>query len=337
MTLLARLFAGRPRLRSLRHMTYLSLLTLLLTAGVSTTAVGNDGRPGVVPEAHIVSVKRIDSRTQDLMVSSPAMKSVIPVRVLLPKNWEKTSKTEFPVLYMLHGGDDDYTSWTRETDIEELAQSSNVLVVMPDAGKAGYYSDWHAGAPRWETFHTRELVRLMQRTYRASSSRAIIGLSMGGFGALNYAAHHQGMYRYVAAMSSYVDLNDPFVRVTLALGSERDGIDIRRVWGDPFKDSDVWQAHNPSAMPHAFLGTHVHLSSGNGVPGSLDLNRSYDQVLVGAVAEAMLPKSMEKFASSLRFAGVKVTTHFYKPGTHAWPYWQRELHIIWPAVMRSLK
>lgn len=336
MTLLARLFAGRLRLCSLRHVTYLSLLTLMMTAGVSTAAEGNASLP-VAPEAHIVSVKRLDSRTQDLMVSSPAMKSVIPVRVILPKNWAQSPKAQFPVLYMLHGGDDDYTSWTRETDIEELTQPSDVLVVMPDAGKAGYYSDWRPGGPQWETFHTGELVRLMQRTYRASSSRAIIGLSMGGFGALNYAAHHQGMYRYVGAMSSYVDLNDPAVRISLALGSQRDGIDIRRVWGDPVKDSGVWQAHNPSAMPHAFRGTHVHLSSGNGVPGPLDLHRSYDQVLVGAVAEAMLPRPMEKFASSLRLAGVEVTTHFYQPGTHAWPYWQRELHVIWPAVMRSLK
>ncbi|MFD8303016.1 alpha/beta hydrolase [Streptomyces sp. NPDC059690] len=337
MTLSVRFFAGRLRLHSLRHVTLLSLLALLITAGVSTAAAGNGGRPRVAPEARIVSVRMIDSRTQDLMVSSPAMKSVIPVRIILPKDWAKYPKANFPVLYMLHGGDDDYTSWTRETDIEKLAQSSNVLVVMPDAGKAGYYSDWHAGEPRWETFHTGELVRLVQRTYRASSSRAIIGLSMGGFGALNYAAHHQGMYRYAAAMSSYVDLNDPAVRIALALGSQRDGIDLRRVWGDPVKDSNVWQAHNPSAMPRAFRGTHVHLSSGDGVPGPLDLHRSYDQVLVGAAAEALLPKSMEKFASSLRFAGVQVTTHFYEPGTHAWPYWQRELHIIWPAVMRSLK
>jgi S-formylglutathione hydrolase FrmB len=282
-------------------------------------------------------VKKIDARMQDLTVSSPAMGTTIPVRIILPKDWDKTPRATYPVLYMLHGGDDDYTSWTRETDLEELAEKSNILIVMPDGGRAGYYSDWRAGTPRWETFHTTEMVRLMEQEYRAGPARAIMGLSMGGFGALNYAAHHQGMFRYVAAMSSYVDLNDPGVRFLLGLGSDRDGIDIRQVWGDPVEDADVWQAHNPSAMPGAFRGTQVHLSAGNGVPGPLDQGRPLDALIVGAVAESGLPEPIRKFTSALRSAGVRATTHLYGPGTHSWPYWQRELHSIWPTVMKKLR
>ena len=43
--------------------------------------------------------------------------------------------------------------WTGSPDIEKLVQQSGFMVVMPDGGKAGFYSDWQAG-PRWETFHT---------------------------------------------------------------------------------------------------------------------------------------------------------------------------------------
>ncbi|MET9405113.1 alpha/beta hydrolase family protein [Streptomyces sp. NPDC002935] len=266
------------------------------------------------------------------------MNSSIPVRVILPRSWATKKKSTFPVLYMLHGGNDDYTSWTRETDVEALAENSDVLIVMPDGGKFGYYSDWHVGASRWETFHTTELVQLMEKEFRASpSSRAIVGLSMGGLGALNYTAHHRGMFRYVAAMSSYVDLNDPAVRLVLALGSQRDGIDLKQVWGDPNENADIWQAHNPSAMPRAFRGTTVHISCGNGTPGPLDQGHPLDVIVVGALAEAALPNSVKKFAASLRSAGVRTTTHLYGPGTHSWPYWQRELHAIWPTVMKSLK
>ncbi|GGR77003.1 hypothetical protein GCM10010269_15280 [Streptomyces humidus] len=314
---------------------------LLLVSALSGAETAH-ARAGQVPGqdgtgARITAVREIDARTRDLTVSSPAMHGSVPVRVILPRTWKTHRHATFPVLYMLHGGDDDYTSWTRETDVEALAEKSDVLVVMPDGGRAGYYTDWKVGAPRWETFHTVELVRLMERAYRASSSRAIMGLSMGGFGALNYAAHHRGMFRYVASMSSYVDLNDPTVRFTLALGSQRDGTDLRKVWGDPIKDAGIWQAHNPAAMPAAFRGTKVHLSAGNGVPGPLDRDHALDVVLVGAVAESALPKPTERFAAALRSSGVRTTTHLYGPGTHSWPYWNRELHTIWPAVERALR
>ncbi|MFC8246583.1 alpha/beta hydrolase [Streptomyces chartreusis] len=260
----------------------------------------------------------------------------IPVRVILPKSWYTSRNARFPVLYMLHGGDDDYTSWTRETDVEALAEGADVLIVMPDAGRAGYYSDWYVGKPRWETFHTTELVRLLEKEYRASTSRAVVGLSMGGFGALAYTARHRGLFKYAAAMSSYVDLNDPAARFSLFLGSSREGIDIRDVWGDPEKNFGNWQSHNPAAMPGAFRGTRVHLSSGDGTPGTFDMNRRLDIMLTGAVAETALPRSIEKFARSLRRAGVDATTHIYEPGTHSWPYWERELHRIWPTVMNAL-
>ncbi|WP_189943110.1 alpha/beta hydrolase [Streptomyces aurantiogriseus] len=286
--------------------------------------------------ARITAVTHLDARTLDMTVQSRAMRSFVKVRVILPKSWKIERGRTFPVLYMLHGGADDYTSWTRETDVEALAENSEALVVMPDGGRYGYYSDWYAGRPRWETFHTVELVQLMERRFRANSSRAAIGLSMGGFGALNYAARHPGMFRYVASMSSYVDLNEPSVRLLLDLGSTADGVDLDDVWGDPKENVDIWQAHNPAARPDAFRGTKVHLSSGNGTPGPLDEGRPLSALLVGAAAEKTLPASLQKFAESLRSAGVDVSTNLYEPGTHSWPYWERELHSIWPTVMEEL-
>jgi hypothetical protein len=51
----------------------------------------------------------------------------------------------WPVLYLLHGCCDTYRSWTRSTDVAALTAHSDVLVVMPDGGKAGFYSDWLPG------------------------------------------------------------------------------------------------------------------------------------------------------------------------------------------------
>ncbi len=315
----------------------LGLVAALVSTGAHAAERSPEGTPGPPgAEARVTAVRTIDDRTRDLTVSSPAMGRSIPVRVILPASWSERPEATFPVLYMLHGGADDYTAWTRETDVEELSRSFDVLIVMPDAGLDGYYSDWFAGSPRWETFHTTELVRLMEKEYRAGPSRAVVGLSMGGFGALKYAAHHPGLFRYAAAMSSYVDLNDPFVRLVIGLGSFAVGVDIKQVWGDPVKNADVWQSHNPAAMARSFRGTHVHLSVGTSMPGPLDMGRSTDVILVSMLGEAALPEQIRRFASALRAEGVRVTTHLYEPGTHSWPYWRQELHRIWPTVMDSL-
>jgi len=98
-----------------------------------------------------------------------------------------------PVLYLLHGCCDSYLSWTRSTDVVRFFAARDVLVVMPDAGRVGFYSDWSRG-PRWETFHLVELVRLLHQRYRASDVRAVAGVSMGGLGALNHAAQNPGMF-----------------------------------------------------------------------------------------------------------------------------------------------
>ncbi|MCQ4079732.1 esterase family protein [Streptomyces sp. RB6PN25] len=289
-------------------------------------------------DARITAVKRLDARMLDLTIQSPAMRGSVPVRVILPESWNSDKTRTFPVLYMLHGGNDDYTSWTRETDIEALARNSDVLIVMPDGGEAGQYSDWFAGWPNWETFHTSELVRLMEQRFRANSHRAIIGLSMGGLGALNYAARHRGMYRYVAAFSPTVDIDDPSIRAYILLGNVLAGndVDYSRVWGDPAQQAANWEAHNPSAMAWAYRGMKVHLSVGNGGLGPLDQNR--DPVAQAAsTLEGVLLPDVEKFAASLRASGVDVSTHIYSPGTHSWPYWERELHLIWGTVMRELE
>ena len=65
------------------------------------------------------------------------------------------------MLYLLHGGNDDYTSWTRETDIEQLSANAQALIVMPEAGRDATYVDWFRpdGGPNaglWETFHLTE-------------------------------------------------------------------------------------------------------------------------------------------------------------------------------------
>jgi S-formylglutathione hydrolase FrmB len=147
----------------------------------------------VAATARIVETKTLGRRITDLTIESPAVGAPVQVRLLLPARFQAESKRRWPVLYLLPGCCDTYVSWTRSTDIEQLSRKHDLLVVMPDGGKAGFYSNWRIG-PQWETFHTQELPQLLVSQYRASGKAAIAGVSMGGLGALGYAARHPGSY-----------------------------------------------------------------------------------------------------------------------------------------------
>jgi diacylglycerol O-acyltransferase/trehalose O-mycolyltransferase len=235
------------------------------------------------------------------------------------------------VLYLLHGCCDDYTSWTRQTDVAALTAGTDVLVVMPEAGPDGYYSNWLSG-PAWETFHTVELRQLLERGYRAGQRRAIAGLSMGGLGAFDYSARHPGMFQAAASYSGALDTllsQEAITQVTSVVTSN--GHDPNALWGDPVKQRLVWAAHNPVDLAFALRGTKLFIASGNGQPGPLDppgtgFNQS--EALHGAETSALIDR--------LRLLHIPATLDMYGPGTHTWPYWQRELHVSFPMLMSAI-
>lgn len=294
----------------------------------------------------VVSEVRLDARTLDLTVASPALGARATVRLLLPTGWRPGAGRSWPVLYLLHGAWDDHTSWTRETDVAALTEDAGVLVVMPDAGTAGFYSDWWndgaRGAPRWETFHLGEVRRLLERDYGAGGSRAVAGLSMGGFGAMSYAARHPGMFRAVASYSgvthpTYTGPHQPsaydgpaFVRMIL----ESNGFDPLALWGDPAAQRGIWAAHDPVRLAPLLALARVPLfvSCGNGRPGPLDPPHAPVDPDVEPLCEIMSAALVKR----LRALGADVTADLYGPGRHGWPYWERELHASFPMLRDAL-
>jgi S-formylglutathione hydrolase FrmB len=235
------------------------------------------------------------------------------------------------VLYLLHGCCGTYESWTIGSDIEELTADSDLLVVMPDGGNMGFYSDWRSG-PGWETFHLTELPPILAREFRASEVRAVAGLSMGGFGALAYAARHPGMFRATASFSGLVHTTFSSESVEIVRGLVRGyGADPEDLWGDLTTDPATWTAHNPYDLATALKGTPVFISCGTGEPGPLDpAGAQPDRT------EARLAAQNVAFAARLANVGVDAQVELHGPGTHAWPYWSRELQRAWPMFEQAL-
>ena len=281
--------------------------------------------------AQVSDTDELSTRVRDLTIESSALGAGAAVRVLLPTTFDAEPERQWPVLYLLHGCCDGYDSWTRSTDIEELTESSNLIVVMPDGGRAGFYSDWLDG-PAWERFHVDELHQVMEEEYRASDVRAIGGLSMGGLGALAYAARHPDTFRAAASYSGVVHtrltVQQQWGYVQLL---QTEGEPYLGLWGHPERDTEVWAEHNPYDLAEGLRGIPLYVSVGTGDPGPLDApGDSVDQI------ERSLARENEAFAARLTELGIPAQLSFYGPGTHTWPYWERELRASWPMFEQAL-
>ena len=272
--------------------------------------------------ARIVQVDTIDARTRDLTIESPSV-GTVKVRLLLPVDFEAEGTADWPVLYLLHGHDGGYADWTDMTDVVALTAPTDLLVVMPDAD-SGWYSDaWNGGAggpPAWETFHTSELIELLERNWQASGDRVVAGLSMGGLGAIDYAARHPGMFKAAASFSGVLD---PRASETNPGASP--------TWGDPVAQEDIWRAHDPMSLAPALAGLPLYISYGSGGAGPLDVGPVDPNDLEGAIGV-----ENDAFVAYLATLGIPVTVDAYGSGTHSWPYWERGLHESLPMLLEAL-
>jgi S-formylglutathione hydrolase FrmB len=288
-------------------------------------------RPSDAGSASIAATLPLDDRARDITVDSPAMGRRVQVRLLLPARFDAEPGRRWPVLYLLHGCCDSYQSWTGFTDVERLTAGLGVIVAMPEGGAAGFYSDWRAG-PRWETFHTVELPELLATSYRTSDRSAIAGVSMGGLGALSYAARHPGEYAAAASFSGIVDTrrSDETSRGYLDLVRSQ-GEDPTALWGDPDTDAEVWAEHNPYDLAPQLAGIPLFISAGDGQPGPLDSGQAGADTI-----EPAIRAENAAFAQRLVELGIDAQVDLYGPGTHNWVYWQRELDRALPLLTRAL-
>ncbi|MGC7095214.1 alpha/beta hydrolase [Amycolatopsis lurida] len=281
--------------------------------------------------ARVVSRCVLGARLVEYELDSPVLRERTRLRVLFPDGYPDDGP--FPVLYLLHGGEDDYRSWTDKGGATESAEDAPVIVVMPDA-RNGFYSDWvgpgRHGRTRWETFHITELVPWVDRTFHSEArreSRALAGLSMGGFGAMSYAARHPDLFSAAASFSGALDTN----RYTFVPGiaARRDGGAPGAIWGDRRTSAVRWRAHNPWDLAVNLRGMTLVVRTRSGLPGPLDRRgRRPDPV------EALVFHESLRFHRKLTVLGIAHEWH-YGPGTHDWPYWTVDLRETLPVLLRA--
>ena len=294
-----------------------------LRAAIVATAVSLLVAPAASASGlRLVARQSLDDRLQELTLQTPAVSGPTKVRVLLPAGYGQGTR-RYPVLYLLHGGVDDYRSWTDKGDAEALTAGLPLIVVMPDTGPGGGYVNWWngglGGTPAWETYHVRQLIPFVDRRYRTvsrRSGRAVAGLSMGGFGAMSYAARHPDLFGAAAAFSGAVDTNNPAIQA----------VTPPAVYGPRATQAVRWHGSNPVDLASNLRGLQLTLRTGDGRVGG-PFGGGPDPV------EAVVRGASLSLHTRLRTLGIPHVWDDYGPGSHSWPYWQRDLRQTLPRFL----
>nr|WP_307841723.1 alpha/beta hydrolase family protein [Streptomyces endocoffeicus] len=154
-----------------------------------------------------------------LTVTTPQLSGKHKIRIFLPSGYAADPQKRWPVAYFLHGGG----GTVDDAAAAPALHSDSMITVVPDGGLKGWYANWAMqktamGAANWKTFHIEQVVPFIDanlRTIADKAHRAVVGLSMGGYGALLYAESHPDLFGHVASLSGGIDFSMPAVRAAV--------------------------------------------------------------------------------------------------------------------------
>ncbi len=230
-------------------------------------------------------VGAINGGLEEVWFYSDALGREMPFWVYLPPGYA-TDGRHYPVLYMLHGAGGHRDEWICYNLVQvadwEMSQGtlSPMIIILPQ-GDRGFWVNNVGDGPRWGDYVAQDLVLYVDSTFRTlpvAESRAIGGLSMGGFGALTLAFTHLDTFGVVGAHSpslhpegwnlSFLGSGEEFAeRDPLSLAGTLPGLERLRIWIDVAVEDNwlgrVHELHETIAWRgiehawHVFPGTHV--------------------------------------------------------------------------------
>lgn len=231
-------------------------------------------------------------------VFSQSLEMATAFAAILP---EEGALDDCPVVYLLHGLSDNCTGWSRYTAVERYAREKGAAVIMPEVQRS-FYTDMTYGLDYF-TYIREELPNICSRMFGLSQKREntyIMGLSMGGYGAMKCALTSPERYAGCASFSAVTEIEH---RVANSTGSRRR--EFQAIFGPELnvpaevRLARLLERHAPAELPRFFMTC--------GQQDSL-----YEQNC--------------RYASALEEKGCDVTFRHW-PGDHTWDFWDMSVHM----------
>jgi S-formylglutathione hydrolase FrmB len=246
---------------------------------------------------------------EDVTFRSASLEREISYRVILPKIVPALGR--LPVVYLLHGGGGDFREWSNDSDVAGFAEKGLILV-MPE-GESSYYTN-AVDRPhdRFEDFIVKDLIADIESRFPVDAQyRAIVGNSMGGFGAIKLALKYPEVYQFVGALSPAIDV--PIRPFSIKrIGQYRSHASIFGAWGSSTRhDNDPFflaRKADPNKVPFMFVTC--------------------------GEQEGLLP-SNRQFAKLLSQRNFRFEFHV-GPGGHNWNQWNSRLPDVFASLVAHI-
>lgn len=241
---------------------------------------------------------------------SDALSRTMRYQIVVPAT--ATASSPVPVVYLLHGHGGKEGDWFTYSRATALANQYNVAVVTPDGANSWYIN---GGSGRWHDYIADDLIREVEKRWPVRTTRAgraIAGLSMGGYGAMNLALQRPELFVMAASMSGALDIS----RASNVFERRRVDEEVRAAFGPPDsvtrRENDIYRLASEadaSKMPY------LHIDCGIDDPW-MGVNREFSQVLTS-----------------------RGITHDFQelPGNHNWRYWDRQIEVVLALAAKRLK
>ncbi len=255
------------------------------------------------------------AKVDTIEVYSKVMDKMLKAAVTTPSTYDGSS--EFPTLYLLHGGSGAFSDWHQKVTepglVNRMAEEYNLIIVTPGVGPSSYYFDSPVmDSVHYETYITAELIPHIDKTYRTlakKESRAITGLSMGGHGAIMLSAKHPELFVAAGSMSGVMNIDTRLWKVPAEFSTLRRTQQMEMLGQDLTYDSP-FSSYTAVGLVDKMKANEIALLIDCGVDDFLlETNRQMHQLLLE-----------------------NGTPHDYteRPGAHTWEYWTYALpfHLL---------
>ena len=250
------------------------------------------------------------ARVETIRFQSKLINATLPYNVILPTDYDTSTTTRYPVLYLLHGLTGHYSDWAARTNVADYAANYRMIIIMPEGNNSWYTDNASVASDKYESYILKELLPDVEQRYRtieARYGRSIAGLSMGGYGAIKFGLKSPETFIFAASMSGAFGVTR-FTEKDVGPGRQ----ELTKLFGSAGSDTrlandlfDIVEKLTParvSALPYFYFDCGTEDSP---------LIFPYNRQLAAAMFDKKIPHEFREL-----------------PGDHSWAYWDQQVREI---------